>query len=172
MVVAPKGGVATGLEREMITEPDAWALSVGFGAVEAIGADVGGVKGQLRIGFEPRLGPGFTASLLGDSALGSTRSESGVQARAGFRWSWTVWRFWFGAGAEAGGGLLWQTDAAGQINGAVAGVVAPRLTVRFYVAGPLMLSLDGEAAVMMLTVDKNFTALLRPSAQLGATFTF
>ncbi len=172
VVVAAKGGVAGGVERSYEPDDGRWALSVGFGAVEAIANDVGGVKGQVRVGFEPRLGPGFTASILGDTALGGARTESGLQARAGFRWSWNVWRFWFGAGVEGGGGLLWQSDAAGNVNLAGAGVVAPRVTVRFALAGPLMLSLDGEAAVMMLNVDQKLTALLRPSAQLGVSFAF
>jgi len=186
VVVAAKGGdVTQRLDEDFGPDNNKWALSVGLGAVEPIAYTYGdsSLHPQIRVGFEPRLGPGFTASILGYASTVSAaaklpgapdaiRPENGVQARAGFRWSWTVWRFWFGAGAEVGGGLTWQTDNLGSVNLAGVGALAPRGTVRFQLYGPLMASLDLEAAVMFATVDQQFQAIFRPSAQLGVTLTF
>ena len=186
VVVAAKGGDISGVSGgvgDYVPDNNKWALSVGFGAVESlVSLTDPGFHPQVRIGFEPKLGPGFTVSLLGytSTATGTAlnadangiRPESGVQARAGFRWSWTLWRFWFGAGAEGGGGLTWQSFTDGSVSLAGVGVLAPRVTVRFQVYGPWMLSLDGEAAVLFYNVDRNLTTTLRPSAQLGATFSF
>ncbi|MFT3841431.1 MAG: caspase family protein [Myxococcaceae bacterium] len=185
VVVAAKGGdITTRLDDDFGPDTNKWALSVGLGAVEPLVYTLGdsSLHPQMRIGFEPRLGPGFTASILGYTSTATatpkvglsdgTRPEAGVQARAGFRWSWTLWRFWFGAGAEVGGGLTWQTDNLGAVNLAGVGAIAPRGTVRFQVYGPLMVSLDVEAAVMFATVDTVFQAIFRPSGQLGVTLTF
>lgn len=176
VVVAAKGGPtapATSIGREVeITPPeDRMVLTAAFGAVPAV-ADNIGLKGLVRIGFEPRQGPGLVFSLIGDTSFATGISESGVQARVGFRWAFEVGPVWLSAGAEAGPAFLWQMSETSGFTSTVAGVLAPRVGARLKLGGPFWLALDGDVSVMLLLLEKSLQVVAKPSVTLGLAFAF
>jgi hypothetical protein len=173
VVVAAKGGPETSLTKDATSGPnlsDQFVFTATAGAVSGI-ADNIGLKGLLRIGFEPRRGPGLVFSLIGDTSFKSDFSEAGVQARVGFRWSWELGPVWLAAGAEVGPAFLWQVSSSG-FTSSIAGAVAPRLGARLKIAGPLWLALDGDVTVMLLKLENSLGAVVLPSVTLGVALTF
>lgn len=167
--IARKGpGVAA-----VMTHDEGWRddrlVSLSLGVVPAVSQL--GVQGLGRIGFEPKLGWGLSFAVQGAFTSQGTVSEAGVEGRAGYRFAWRAGPAWFGAGAEAGPALLWQSTAAGTAF-SPAVVLAPRATVRFFVGGPFVLTLEGEAGVAILSVDGKVGAKFRPSGTFGVAFRF
>ncbi len=130
-----------------------------------------GLLGLLRAAFEPRAGSGLSVALVGARAQAPSVSETALEARGGWRWVWSVGPFFFALGAEAGPGLIWQTDPTGT-GSAFAAVLAPRASARLSFGGPFALQLDGETALAFTVVEGRLTALFRPSATLGLAVRF
>ncbi|MEW5741704.1 MAG: caspase family protein [Myxococcota bacterium] len=167
VAVARKGPVvATSLVDDWREER---LVSLSMGVVPAISQL--GVQGLLRVGFEPRLGHGLSVALQGAYAGAGTVSEAGVEARVGFRFGWRVGLAWFGVGGELGPALLWQSTSSGTAF-SPAGVVAPRASARLFVGGPFVLTLEGEAGLIVLSVDGKVAARFRPAGTLGVAFRF
>lgn len=187
VVVAAKGGGGnpTAVRQEVpMTSPEnpdesKVVLGVAFGAIQGT-ANEAQLKGVIRISFEPKLGPGLSGSLLGDTTGAAGTSESGGQIRVGFRWAWMFGPLWLGLGAEVGGALVTQYSEVDQRCSkmfactTLAGVVAPRLGARVKLPLPtaLWMTLDGDVPVMVLKLNQSLTAVVRPSATLGLAFTF
>ena len=174
VVVAAKGGPATSVAKDVEnTQENRHVLTASVGAVDGVATNIG-LKGLLRIGFEPREGPGLVVGLLGDTSFTPGLSESGVQARIGFRWSWELGPVWLAAGAEAGPAFLWQVSPVRvpAFTSTLAGVLAPRVGARLKLAGGFWLALDGDVSVMLLMLEKNLVALVKPSVTLGLAFSF
>lgn len=163
VVVARKGGVVQAATPEVPWE-DQRVVSLSGGVVPSI-AQLG-LMGLLRVGFEPRAGWGPSFALVGAHTAVRSVSESGVELRAGYRFSWQLGPLWLGAGAEAGAALLWQATNAG-VALSFAGLVAPRLGARLALFGPLSLTLEGEAAVAFLAVDGRLGVAFKPAGTLG-----
>lgn len=142
---------------------------VSLGIVPSVGRV--GLQGMLRVAFEPRLGPGFSVAVVGVHTQVGTTSESGVEARGGWRYALRAGPAWFSFGAELGPALLWQSSG-GATAFAPAAVIAPRVGVRVLVGGPFVVTLDGEAAVALLPIDGRFGAAFRPSGTLGVAIRF
>ena len=176
VVVAAKGGAPTSVvahEVEITPPEDRKVLTAGVGLVQGIAESIK-FKGLLRVGFEPRQGPGLVFSVLGDTSLSldPTGSESGVQARVGYRWAWEIGPLWLSAGAEAGPAFLWQESSATPFTSTLAGVIAPRIGIRLKLGAGFWLAADGDVSVMVLSLEKAITALVKPAATFGLAFSF
>ncbi|MBX7100272.1 MAG: caspase family protein [Myxococcaceae bacterium] len=174
VVVAKKGSPvleSTGPDLHA-SSADEMVLTATFGAVPAIANGVG-LKGQLRVGFEPHAASGIAFSLLGDTSFGGdTITEAGLHARVGYRLVYQTGPLWLGGGAEAGPAVLWQVSPADGLSSSVAGVFAPRVGARLRLGGPVSLMLDGEVAVMILVIDRVLAAVAKPSATFGVAFSW
>lgn len=167
--IARKGpGVAAVMVDAPATDDDR-LLQLAGGVVPSVSQL--GLQGLVRLGFEPTQGHGFSFALQGALASSGALSEGGVEARVGYRFAWTVGRFWFGAGLEAGPALLWQTSARGTASGP-AGVLAPRGSARVRLGGPVYATLDGEAGLALLSVDGAAAVKFRPSGAAGLALRF
>ncbi|MBS1150543.1 MAG: ICE-like protease [Myxococcaceae bacterium] len=175
IVVAAKGGTSTVSQSIEVTRPEEnkRVLSVAVGALKGI-ANEAQWKGQVRVGFEPRQGPGLSIALLGDTTGAAAIAENGVHARVGFRWAWELGVVWLSLGAEVGLAVFWQTPGrfSPSPDVSLAGVLAPRGGARLKLAGPLWLSLDGDLSVMLLKLNDKLDAVVRPSFTLGFAFAF
>ncbi len=174
IVVAAKGGGTPGVAQELEgprAEENKRVLSATFGTTKGV-ADESQWKGMVRVGFEPRHGPGLSLALVGDTTGAQAISENGIQARVGFRWAWELGPVFLSLGAEVGPAFLWQYSQARQFSTSLAGVLAPRAAARLKLAGPLYLSLEGEASVMLLKLNERLDAVVRPSFTLGLAFAF
>lgn len=185
IAVAAKGGGAPGVRQEVPMgapeNPDEakMVLGVAFGAIQGVANDKQ-VKGVIRVSWEPKLGPGLTTSLLGDTTGAAESSESSGQIRVGFRWAWTFGPLWLGLGAELGGAVVTQYSEVDLRCSklfactTVAGVLAPRggARLKLPLGVPLWMMLDADASVMLLKLNNALTAVVRPSATLGLAFTF
>jgi hypothetical protein len=156
-----------------VTRDDAWRderlLSLSLGVVPAVSQL--GVQALLRVGFEPRLGWGLSFAVHGAYAGAAGVSEAGLEGRVGYRFAWRVGPAWFGAGAEAGPALLWQSSSTGTAFSPAA-VVAPRATVRFFIGDAFVVTLEGEAGVAVLAVDGKVGAKFRPAGTVGVAVRF
>ncbi len=174
IVVAAKGGGSTVVSQEIeVTRPEEnkRVLGASFGATKGV-ADESQWKGVVRVGFEPRQGPGLSLALVGDTTGSQAISENGVQARVGFRWAWEFGPIFLSLGAEVGPAFLWQYSQARQFSTSLAGVLAPRGGARLKLAGPLWLSLEGDVSVMLLKLNERLDAVVRPSFTLGLALAF
>jgi len=171
--VAAKGGVVTaqaivGSDRPW---PEERLVSLGAGVVPSIGGIGPQVAG--RIGFEPRLGPGLSFAVAGAYASRAAVSETALEARVGWRWAWRFGPLWLGLGAELGPVFLLQQDGSG--NGLLfspGGVATPRLSVRVFAGGPFIITLDGEAGVVLFGTSSGLAAAFRPSGTVGVGIKF
>ncbi len=173
IVVAAKGG-PSGLEQQIEVlrpEESKRVLSVSVGALKGV-ADDSQWKGMIRVGFEPRQGPGLSLALLGDTTGAGQLTENGIQARVGFRWAWELGPVWLSLGAEVGPAFYWQTRTMSGISSTLAGVLAPRAGGRLRLGGPFWLLLEGDLSVMLLKLNDKLDAVVRPSFTLGFAFTF
>jgi hypothetical protein len=169
VTVASKGaGVA-----QQVLDGEAWAgerlLSLGAGVVPSIAAI--GVQVAGRLAFEPRLGHGLSFAVAGAHLSRGVVSESALEARVGWRFGWRFGPVWLGAGAEVGPAVVWQQSGA-QSFATFAGIGAPRLTLRFFLGGPVVLSVDGEAAVAVYGLNGGVGVAFRPAGTLGLGFKF
>ncbi len=173
IVVAAKGGGPSVSQEIEVTalEENKRVLSASVGAVKGV-ADDGQWKGLIRVGFEPRQGPGLSVAVVGDTTGAAGISENGIQARVGFRWAWELGPIWLSLGAEVGPAFLWQTSQARGISTTLAGVLSPRGGARLKLGGPVWLALDGDVSVMLLKLNDKLDAVVRPSFTLGFAFTF
>ncbi len=173
IVVAAKGGGPSVSQEIEITrlEENKRVLSAAVGATKGV-ADEAQWKGLIRVGFEPRQGPGLSLAIVGDTTGSQQISENGIQARVGFRWSWELGPIWLALGAEVGPAFLWQYSDARKFSTTLAGVLAPRGGARLKLGGPVWLSLDGDVSVMLLKLNDKLDAVVRPSFTLGFAFTF
>jgi hypothetical protein len=130
-----------------------------------------GLQGMLRVFGEPKAGHGLSFALVGSRAQAASVSESQLEARVGYRFSWQLGPVWLGAGAEVGPALVLQSDAAGTYA-AAAGVVAPRAGARLDLGSVFVVTLDGELALELAPVDGKFSAVFRPAATLGVAVRF
>lgn len=130
-----------------------------------------GLQGAGRISFDPRLAPGFSFALVGAHTGRGTVSESAIEARVGWRYAWRFGPVWLGLGAEVGPSVIWQQTGVATLF-SLAGVAAPRASVRLFVGGPFVLTLEGEAGVVLFGLDGRLAAAFRPSGTLGIGFRF
>lgn len=167
--VAQKGAFVA----QTITDNDRWPdermVGLSLGIVPAIAAL--GLQGAGRIGFEPKLSAGVSFAVVGAHTSRGSVSESAVEGRVGWRYAWRFGPVWMGLGAEAGPALIWQQTGMGTLF-SFAGVVAPRAAVRFFVGGPFVISLEGEAGVAFFGADGALGVAFRPSGTVGVGFRF
>ncbi|MDP3156874.1 MAG: caspase family protein [Archangium sp.] len=167
--VAQKGAFVA----QTITESDRWPeermVGLSGGIVPAVAPL--GLQGAARLSFDPRLSAGLSFALVGSHTSRGTVSESAAEARVGWRYAWRFGLVWLGLGAEVGPSLIWQQTGAGVLF-SFAGIAAPRASVRLLVGGPFVLTLDGEAAVALLSLDGKVAAAFRPSGTVGVGFRF
>jgi hypothetical protein len=130
-----------------------------------------GLQGMLRVFGEPRAGHGLSFAVVGSRAQSGALSESQLEARAGYRFSWQLGPVWLGVGAEVGPALVLQSDSGGTYA-AAAGVIAPRAVARLELTRMFVLTLDGELAVELASVDHKLSAAFRPAASLGVAVRF
>lgn len=167
--VAAKGALVASQVVDQEGWSDARLLALQAGVVPSIagiGAQVAG-----RLGFEPRLGHGLSFAVTGAHASRGTVAESGLEARVGWRFAWRFGPVWLGAGAELGPGVVWQQAGAVSLA-TVSGVLAPRVGVRFFLGGPVVLTIDGEAAVVLYGNGVGVGVAFRPSGTAGLGFKF
>lgn len=172
MVVARKGAGGPGVEQTLmpVVPPGTdRVLSLSGGVVPSVSSL--GLQGLLHLGFEPRTGWGLSFGLNAARAQVSTVSETALEARVGYRFTWERGLFFLSGGAEVGPGLYVQATPQGS-GTAVGGVVAPRGVARVTLVGPLSLALDAEAAVAFVSLDGKLSAVFRPSAMLGVALRF
>lgn len=152
---------------------DSWAeervLAVALGVVPSVSTV--GLQVAGRVGFEPRLKSGLSFAIAGAHAARGTVSESAIEARVGYRFAWRFGPVWLGVGAELGPALIWQQAGTGTFS-SFAGVAAPRASVRFFVGGPFVITLEGEAGVALFGIDGRVGAAFRPSGTAGLGFRF
>ncbi len=169
MQVARKGpGVAQAVVAEAPWE-DARVVGLSGGVVPSVGQV--GLQGLLRLAVEPRAGWGFSVALVGAHTSVRAVSESGLELRGGYRFSWQWGPLWLGAGAEVGPAAFWQSTGTGTAA-SFAGVVAPRAAARVTVGGPVAVTIDGEAAVALLSVEGRLGVVFRPAVTLGVALRF
>ncbi len=168
--VASKGGVFVA---QSITENDRWpeerlvGLSVGVvPAIALLGVQVAG-----RLGFEPRLSTGLSFAVVGAHAARGTVSESAIEARVGWRFAWRFGPVWLGLGAEVGPAVIWQQTGTATLF-SLAGVATPRLNLRFFVGGPFVITLEGEAGIALFGLNGAVGVAFRPSGTVGIGFHF
>ncbi|MFZ5443895.1 MAG: caspase family protein [Myxococcota bacterium] len=156
-----------------VMSDEAWTedrlLGVSAGVTPGIALE--GVHLSARVGFEPRLAPGLSFAVMGAYASRGTVSEGAVEGRVGWRWSWRFGPLWLGLGAEVGPALLMQQTGT-TLLASFAGVAAPRASVRVFLGGPFLLTLDGEAGVAVYVADGKLTAGFRPGGTVGVGFRF
>lgn len=167
--VAAKGALVASQVVDQSSWSDERLVAVQAGAVPSIAGI--GVQVAGRIGFEPRLGHGLSFGITGAHASRGTVSESGLEGRIGWRFAWRFGPVWLGAGAEVGPGVVWQQSGLTSLA-TVAGVLAPRVGVRFFLGGPVVLTIDGEAAVVLYGNGVGVGAAFRPSGTAGLGFKF
>jgi hypothetical protein len=167
--VAQKGAFVA----QTISDSDNWPeermVGISLGVVPAVA--LLGLQGAGRVAFEPRLKPGLSFAVVGAHAARGTVSESAVEARAGWRYAWRFGPVWLGLGAELGPSLIWQNTGTATLF-SFAGVVAPRASVRFFVGGPFVITLEGEAGVALFGLDGRLGVAFRPSGTAGVGFRF
>ena len=158
---------------QSLAENDRWPeehlLGLSLGIVPAIAPL--GLQATGRVGFEPKLSAGFSFAVVGAHTARGTVSESAIEARAGWRYAWRFGPLWLGLGAEAGPAVIWQQTGSATLF-SFAGVAAPRASVRLFVGGPFVLTLDGEAGVALFGVDGRLGVAFRPSGTVGVGFRF
>jgi hypothetical protein len=169
VAVAAKGGVVA--QQLLVAEnwSDERVLTAQFNLVPTIagfGVALGG-----RVGFEPRLGNGFSFAVLGGHAARGIVSETTLEARVGWRFSWRFGAVWLGLGAEVGPALVLQNSGT-QTAAGPAGIAAPRLSVRVLLGGPVVLSVEGEPAVALYGTGSAVGVAFRPSGTVGLGFRF
>ncbi|MFT3711946.1 MAG: caspase family protein [Archangium sp.] len=170
--VASKGGALTATQ---VMDSVDWASERVLGVSAGVVPSIGGIGAQLagRLGFEPRLGPGLSFAVAVAYASRGIVSETGLEARAGWRYSWRFGPVWLGVGAEVGPALvLQQTGTTAGLLTSVAGVVAPRFGLRFLVGGPFVVVLEGEAGVALYGTGSGVGVAFRPSGTGGFGFKF
>jgi Caspase domain len=168
--VASKGGfVAQAITRQEEPWADDRVLGVSAGVVPAIA--IPSVQVALRVGFEPRLSSGLSFGLVGAFASKGTVSESAVEGRVGYRFAWRFGAVWLSAGAEVGPAFIWQNTGSAVVS-SFAGVATPRLSLRFFVGGPVVITLDGEAGVVLFGTNGGVGAAFRPGGTMGIAFRF
>jgi hypothetical protein len=170
--VASKGGALTATQ---VMESSDWANERLLGVALGVVPSIGGIGAQFagRLGFEPRLGPGLSFAVLAAYASRGVVSETGLEVRAGWRYAWRFGPVWLGLGAELGPALvLQQTGTSSGLLTSIAGVAAPRLSLRFLVGGPFVLALEGEAGVALYGTGSGVGVAFRPSGNAGFGFKF
>jgi hypothetical protein len=168
--VAAKGGyVAQAIARQEELWADDHVLGVSGSVVGPIGFP--SVLGGARIGFEPRLASGLSFGVVFAMGAKGTVSEGGVEGRVGYRFAWRFGALWLGAGAEVGPAVLWQKSGSVAAT-SPAGVAAARLSVRFFVVGPLIVTIDGELGGVLYGGGSGLTVSFRPGATMGIAFRF
>ena len=178
-------------------------LTIGVGLINRVLVDPSrpsGFKYQARLGFEPlstvlgsfnlfgrpRLGSvrakgELVIGLLGESTFDSPATgqreavnEAGGQLRLGYRFTFEWLRLSLGVGGEIGAGALAQLYDARPVTAVM--VLAPRVSLRLYLIGPLSLTLDGEVTVTAVTLadagGQSLHWLTSPAASAGFLFTF
>jgi hypothetical protein len=179
VVIAAKGGPTTLVEPhvEISAPEDRMVLTASIGGLLGVPQQVSptdplstrrDLDGMLRVGFEPRQGPGLAFSVLGSTSFAAS---SGVHARIGFRWAWELGPVWLSLGAEAGPAFLWQVSPAG-LNSTLAGAFAPRAGARLKLGGPFWLAIDGDLSVLLLRLDNKLDVLVTPTFGVGVAFAF
>lgn len=168
-LVATKGGGV--VAQQFVAEHAAGErlLTAQFNLVPAIagfGVQLGG-----RVGFEPRQTSGFSFALLGGHASRGIVSETTLEARVGWRFSWRFGPLWLGLGAELGPALVLQSSGTQSVAGP-AGIAAPRVSVRLALGGPVVLSLEGEPAIALYGTGAGVGVAFRPSGMVGLGFLF
>lgn len=162
--LAAKGG----LVEQSMSQDDRWSeermLAFSMGIASTI-APIG-LQGAGRIGFEPRLGPGLNFALLAAHTARGSVSESAVEARLGWRYVWRLGPIGLGVGLEAGPAFIWQQTGGGLLF-SFAGVAAPRASVRFFIGGPFVLTLEGDAGVALLALNGGLGVAFRACGTLG-----
>lgn len=176
--VAAKGGAAE-VSAQLDEAPaarDPMVLSVSGGISRTVVLDANGAPmaaSSVRIGFEPWRHSGPTFSLVGTFAIAPQVSELAGGLRGGYRFAFTVWRLWFGLGAEAGVNYYSQSFATPANSGpqqTLTVTFAGRGSARLHLAGPLWLTLDAEIGAMLLRLDDKVQALAMPSGTAGLAF--
>jgi hypothetical protein len=166
--VARKGAFVA----QSLTENDRWPeerlLTLSGGVVPAIAL---GLQGAARVGFEPRLSAGLSFALVGAYTGRGSVSESAIEARVGWRYGWRFGPLWLGVGAEVGPAVVWQQTGTGVLF-TFAGVAAPRASVRLFVGGPFVVTLEGEAGVVLFGLNGGVGLSFRPSGTVGVGFRF
>jgi len=154
-------------------------LTLGVGMTGRVLVDPsrpGGFKYQGRLGFEPLSTHLGSFNLFGRPRLGAVRAkgelvigllgemtfdqpvtgqreavnEGGGQLRLGYRFAFEWRRLSLGIGAEIGVGALAQLYDTRPVTTVL--MMAPRLSLRLRLAGPLSLTVDGEIPVTGVTI--------------------
>jgi len=142
-----------------------------------------GLSAVLRLGFEPSAGDGLTFSLWGQlpsmiggrDYLNGGLQVGGVMGRIGYRWAFTLNRFWFGVGPEAGGGVFLEKGNLENAQGvreirteaAACPVLALRGTARLKLFSVVSMALDLDFAAGALVVNGALQFLPLPTGTLG-----
>ena len=100
------------------------------------------------------------------NANGGSGSESGLQARAGYRFVYQGDFFSLFGGAEVGPLLAWQSVGSNTYF-AASGVFAPRAGARLHVWGPLWATLDLELGLTALQLDGALKLVPLPAGGVG-----
>ena len=170
VAVAAKGGPL--VAQELLVN-DTWFderyLSASFGLVPSVGGI--GIQVGGRVGFEPRLGPGLSFGVSGVTLTRGIVSESAVELRGGWRYALRFGALWLGLGAEVGPALIWQNNGT-STGFSMAGVLTPRLSLRFFVAGPVMMAVEGEAGLVLYGANGGVAVGFRPQGTAGIGFRF
>ncbi|MBL8954311.1 MAG: caspase family protein [Myxococcaceae bacterium] len=183
----PDGELSQQVPDAKKTVGDPAVISVGIGMsrdlADLLVAQPVGLSAVLRVGFEPTAGDGLTFSLWGqlpamiggrDFASGGLQ-VGGIMGRIGYRWAWTLNRFWFGAGPEAGGGVFLERgnleNAVGmrelRTEAAACPVLALRGTARLKLFSVVSMALDLDFAAGALMVNGALQFLPLPTGTLG-----
>lgn len=170
--VASRGGPV--VEQQVVVEkPDLWAqdryVSLAVGVTPSIGGIGASISG--RASFELQLGPSLSFAIQGAHAEKGSVAESSAEVRVGWRYAWRWGPLWVGVGAELGPAMVWQSTAS-QALASLAGVAAPRVGIRLFVGGPVVLSLEGEAGIAVFGLNGGVGAAFRPSGTAGVGFRF
>ena len=167
VAVAQKGAFVAQTIGESWAEDRIIGLSAGVvPSISSVGLQVAG-----RVGFEPQLKSGLSFAIAGAHASRGTVSESALEARIGYRFAWRFGPVWLGVGAELGPSVIWQ-QAGSTAFSSFAGVAAPRASLRFFVGGPFVITIDGEAGIALFGIDGHVGVAFRPSGTAGIGFRF
>ena len=172
-ILARKGaepGVAAEAPLPSRSDVDSKVLGLSFGLGKLFADPSVPLHGALRVGFEPSRRHHLSLAVVGLHGASPSVAESGLQGRLGFRFAWEFGRLWVGVGAELVAAAYFQQRPNDTLRAAFSGGAAPRAGLRVHLLGPVSLSVDGEVAVLLLSLDGALRAVAEPLGTLGLAF--